>query len=812
MILADIEYSKINETTVELLGDKGIIRELNDYFSFDVPNKQFNPKFRAHLWDGKIRLVNLRNSTTLVGLLPSIVKFCMERNYEISDITPPKLRTKVDSVSKVPEFIESLNLPFTPRDYQVEGLMYAIQAQRGILLSPTGCLKEGTKVVMNDGSLKNVEDVVVGDKLLSTNGKPSIVQSLYHGREPLYKIKPVNSKPITVNKDHVLYLYNEKTKDFDITTVDDWCNTVTEEYRDNHYLYSNSNRLEFENDITEDYIGIDPTIMGLFLGVGFRIDGMTLFINTDDSMDIVGSNPVQYFCKENDFQYLEFFYDGKKGVAVLGDNAHKKNLDDVKCRLYDILTKRKNELVYADFIPEEILTAPSWYRERVYEALLMCGSESQNRLFDDIRRLTGSLGYGVSPIEVNGKLHVGYDVVARPKIEKFSVEKLEEPENWYGFELDNNHLFFNDDYTVLHNSGKSLTIYMIVRWHLMHDRKIVIVVPSIGLVEQMISDFKDYAKNDPTFDVAKEVKGLHGKIKTTDPFTDRCVVSTWQSLKNYDKSLYETWDVVIGDEAHKFSANVIRGIAEGAINAPYRIGLTGSLSSCVCHEYQLTGSFGAIKQLATTNELQNRGQLNQMKLYMIDLKYPENECKQLWKETKALQKTYKDELDFVNSHPKRQLFIRNLACSLKGTTLVLFRFREHGELLYNLIKEKVGDTRPVFHIDGLVKSEEREAIRKASDDGSSPILVFSVATSSTGINIKSIENLIICPNKSKITTLQSIGRCLRLADNKGVSNVFDIVDDLRTGRRVNYMFKHASERIEIYTEQNFDITFKDVKL
>lgn len=819
--LSDLTYYKLNETIVKFEGDEGIMRELSDYFSFDVPGKQYNPKFRAHLWDGKIRLFNLRNQTTLVGLIPSIVKFCVERNYSIDNCTPSQLQHPVDDLSNLKDWIKSLNLPFTPRDYQLEGLVYAIQAQRGILLSPTGCLREGSKVVMWDGSLKNVEDIKEGDQLLGTNNNPANVLSLYKGTEKLYEITPSYSKPIVVNKDHVLSLYNKETNEIDITTVDDWVNKVSEDYRSSHYLYKNKQLAKFKDEVEKindpfELDGLDPYLVGHFITCGYKLHGMVIFWPHKAMMDCVPT--IRDLCLTNEYSFQEFVADDIKGIAITGDKRHKRDVVEVQVLLNRIFTSERDQLVPVNSIPEEVFTSSSEYRRRVYEA--MTTGALRPELENDFRRLVGSLGYGlkISTIVDNdnhyydGYLSTSIDTVREEHLEKFSIKQLNKEENWYGFELDNNHLFYNDDYTVLHNSGKSLTIYMIMRWHLAHNRKCVIIVPSIGLVEQMISDFKEYAKNDPTFDVSKEVKGLHNKIKTTNPFEDRCVVSTFQSLVNYDNSLYETWDCVIVDEVHRANNKSISTMLNGAINAPFKIGLTGSLSSCVCHEYQLTGSFGAIKQLATTNELQHKGQLNSMKLYMIDLKYPEKECKQLWKETKDLKKTYKDELDFVNSHTKRQLFIRNLACSLKGTTLVLFRFREHGELLYKLIKEKVGDSRPVFHIDGKVKGEEREAIRKASDDGSSPILVFSVATSSTGINIKSIENLIICPNKSKITTLQSVGRCLRLADNKGVSNVFDIVDDLRTGRRINYMYKHASERMEIYTEQNFDINFKEVKL
>lgn len=640
--MSEIYVKKINETELVVDGDRGALQEMSEYFSFFVESAKYSPQFRNHVWDGRIRLVNLRNNTTLIGLYAHIVKFCADRNYTFIDQTEEHLKPHIDDISQFEQWVQSLKLPFEPREYQLRAAKYAIQANRGLLLSPTGCHGKGTKVIMGSGLRKNVEDIVIGDYLMH----PSFtefrkVTKLYRGRSMMYRIAPSDGiDSFVVNDEHVLYLR-----------------------------------------------------------------------------------------KDND-----------------------------------------NVQMYAD-------------------QFFKLSSQEQNRY---------------QLIRVNPFSHI--DEYHHFNIVSIGVD------DFYGFELDGDHLYMTDNYIINHNSGKSLIFYMLVRWMLKHDRKVCLVVPSTSLVEQMISDFKEYAANDDSFDVVEQVHGLHSKIKTTDPYNDRCVVSTWQSLIKYDKNLFETWDAVFVDEAHSCVAKSLNTVVGGAINARYKIGMTGSLSSCVCHEFQITGLLGSVYQVTTTKQLQEKGQLNQLEVYMVNMKYPAAESKQLWKETKELKKTYLDELDFINHHVKRQLFIRNLACSLKGTTLILFRLREHGEWLYKLIKEKVGDQRPVFHIDGKVDAKTREAIRTSINKGNeNPILVFSVSTSATGLNLPKCENLILSPTKSKITTLQAVGRILRLAKDKGTSKVFDLVDDLRTGRRINHTYKHAQERLQIYSEQGFDIDFKEVQ-
>ena len=62
-------------------------------------------------------------------------------------------------------------------------------------------------------------------------------------------------------------------------------------------------------------------------------------------------------------------------------------------------------------------------------------------------------------------------------------------------------------------SGKSLMIYMMIRWHEIQERKQLIIVPSVQLVEQMYNDFDDYATED-TWDVSKSCAKIYGNVDT----------------------------------------------------------------------------------------------------------------------------------------------------------------------------------------------------------------------------------------------------------------------------------------------------------
>lgn len=98
----------------------------------------------------------------------------------------------------------------------------------------------------------------------------------------------------------------------------------------------------------------------------------------------------------------------------------------------------------------------------------------------------------------------------------------------------------------------------------------------------------------------------------------------------------------------------------------------------------------------------------------------------------------------------------------------------------------------------------REQIRKIVDKSNNSIMVASYGTTSTGINIRNIHNIIFAsPSKSVIRVLQSIGRGLRKSETKENVVIYDISDDLRYKKYVNHTYKHLEERLRIYTKERF---------
>ena len=173
--------------------------------------------------------------------------------------------------------------------------------------------------------------------------------------------------------------------------------------------------------------------------------------------------------------------------------------------------------------------------------------------------------------------------------------------------------------------------------------------------------------------------------------------------------------------------------------------------------------------------------------------------------------SYQDEVDLIVRDERRNKFILNLTKHLKGNTLLLFQFVEkHGAVLYDMIKDL---DRKVFYVYGGTDTQTREEIRSITEEETNAIIVASYGTFSTGINIKNLHNVIFSsPSKSRIRVLQSIGRGLRVTNDKTGATLFDISDDFTYNSRQNYTLRHFLERINIYNEEEFDYTIKNLPI
>ena len=175
-----IVVGKINETFLQLSCEKYIAYELNEYFSFKIPNAQFHPKVKARMWDGKIRLFNIQTGQLYLGLLPYLNEWAKKHSYQVqTDIIDAKPLSGLD-IKNIKEFFDSLNLHcknkrIIPRDYQIASFMHCVKSDRTLLLSPTS---SGKSLVIYS-LLRWYQQFLDNDKMLIIVPTTNLVTQMY---------------------------------------------------------------------------------------------------------------------------------------------------------------------------------------------------------------------------------------------------------------------------------------------------------------------------------------------------------------------------------------------------------------------------------------------------------------------------------------------------------------------------------------------------------------------------------------------------------------------------------------------------------
>lgn len=451
------------------------------------------------------------------------------------------------------------------------------------------------------------------------------------------------------------------------------------------------------------------------------------------------------------------------------------------------------------------------YRARIWDGKIRLYDVVRKTLYtgllDRLLKFAGSRDYPVEYVnEVKERTNVSLEEVTEYAT-SLNLHGRGAPIDIRDYQLDAIHTALSDERCVLLSptgSGKSLIIYTLGRWHVSAGRRLMVVVPTTSLVEQMYTDFEDYSSKNGWV-VADHCQKLYSGFPRT---IDKSILfTTWQSIFKQPSSWLNQFDVIVGDEAHSFKAKSLTTIMEGMPSTRYRIGTTGSLDNKKINQLVLEGIFGPVHRVTTTKALQDQGKLAPLNIVALMIKHPERICQALAKAR------YQEEIEYLVECDERNRLLCNLALSTKGNTLMLFQFVEkHGRVLYDELLKRAGD-RKVYFIHGKTDTLDREAIRKILSTETDAIVVASFGTSSTGINIPSIQNIIFAsPTKSVIRVLQSLGRGLRLNTDKEQCNLFDLTDDLHWKKWRNYALKHGAERYGIYSKEGFPIKLVEVSL
>jgi superfamily II DNA or RNA helicase len=331
-------------------------------------------------------------------------------------------------------------------------------------------------------------------------------------------------------------------------------------------------------------------------------------------------------------------------------------------------------------------------------------------------------------------------------------------------------------------SGKSLAISYIIK-SLLDNRSLtkvgrsLIIVPSTQLVEQFKNDMIEYGINEKFI----------GKVYTGFKEWDKAiVVSTWQTLKNNSERM-AMYDCVIGDECHSNKAPELKKLFSKS-KARYRLGFTGTLPNHITELLSVKSFLGPVIKEYPSGLLAEQGYIAKCKVKAISISYP------MGIEANTYH-TIKEE----TFHSRYRLkIISKIVNGLDDNILLLVTQIAEGDKLVKLLNRKT--KREVVFLSGKDKTEKREEWRQKMMKQKNIALIATYGIFQQGINIPNLKYAMLAsPTKSKIRTLQSVGRTLRAHDDKDYAVIFDMIDE------VKFLSKHGSKRLDFYKTEGFEI-------
>lgn len=361
-------------------------------------------------------------------------------------------------------------------------------------------------------------------------------------------------------------------------------------------------------------------------------------------------------------------------------------------------------------------------------------------------------------------------------------------------------------------AGKSSVLYTLARLlPILTKQSTLLIVPNISLVEQMYSDFEDYAG----VNISHIAEKLFGDASIKRSLTNEkpVLITTWQSIMKKPIDFFKRFGSVLVDETHTSKSNQLQDILQKCTNARFRIGLTGTLNKNELDRMTVFSMLGDVLMVKKSKELQDMGILSKIKIINMMVDYPKK-----YRES-IRSYSYQSECNLIETIPQRNNVIKNIIKKIKGKTelnpesspniLILVNKREHLDKIWSALRRDVEpEGWKISIIHGDIPATKRESIRVGMEERGGQILIATFGTVSTGVNIKRLHHVIFASSyKSEIKVLQSIGRGLRLYSDKEQMFLWDIVDDIRYESGVstfkNKLFQHWLERCKFYKEQEF---------
>ena len=675
----------------------------------------------------------------------------------------------------------------------------------GIIQLPCGrgkCLGKDTPILMYDGTIKMVQDVMVGDKIMGDDSTPRNVLSLARGRETMYKVKEKKGNGYIVNESHILSLkysssvnkYTPKGSILDIS-VTDYLNLPKSYHGRGGVLVGYRVPIEFP----EIPLEFDPYIVGYWLGDG---SSRGTKITTQESC------VIKYFAdyfKNNDiglyFRYTGYQYD----YTINGCNIYYPN--------YFMQFLKEKNLLFNKHIPHNykcnsrknrlsllagLIDSDGYYHDNCYDIV-----QKNEKLLDDIVFLAKSLGFSAYKREIyktctnaaggpkTGKYFVtsicgsGLNEIPvlcyrkkgreRKQIKnvlnyRIALEKMDE-DDYYGFEIDGNHRFVLGDFTVTHNTVIALKIISELK------KKTLIVVHKEFLMNQWIERIQEFL---PSAKIGK-IQAAVCDIDDKD-----IVIGMVQTLysREYPQEVYSQFGLTVVDEVHRISSEQFSKTLFRAIT-PYMLGISATVKRKDGLERVLYAFIGKM----VYSEERAQDDIVTVRAIEYITKDPEfNEVEQDFRGNTKYSTMISKLCAFC---PRSDFIVRVLTDLVAENPEAQIMILAHNRCLLTYLHDEIVSKNIAtvgYYVGGMKETALKETESKN-------IVVATYSMAAEALDIKTLSTLVMVTPKTDI--VQSVGRILRMKHDNPI--IVDIVDS-------HEVFKNQwKQRKTFYRKSNYRI-------
>lgn len=372
------------------------------------------------------------------------------------------------------------------------------------------------------------------------------------------------------------------------------------------------------------------------------------------------------------------------------------------------------------------------------------------------------------------------------------------------------------------SAGKTMIMFLVFGYlkHIGKLSKMLIVVPNTSLLIQTLEAFEEYSLEKKLLKYKSQM--ISGEVNEKKKQDVDIVIGTFQSLVKQSDEWFDGINTICIDEAHFTNAKSVKVVISKCRDAEIKFGLSGTLQQDDSADALTIQAFiGPMINKIRSVELFEKKVATPVNIKVVRLKYKNDTLKKklfdlrLIKDAVTGDKQLALERELVIKSNERFRVICDLIKKSKKNSLVLFQNIKdnYGRRIYDQLREETND-RGIHYVDGSTSVNIRDEYKKLMEDDGDKILIASFGTFSTGISINNIHNIFFVESyKSEKIIKQSIGRGMRLGENKDVVTIIDIQDDLSWKKHdgskrsakaeKNYLLKHGESRIEIYKDEEF---------